>query len=83
MLAPEFKVRNDPKTYYYTGGVWFPERIYGSLLEHILINDFEYPGYILKLPNGRIWRPLMREILPGMNLFYKRVSHLDHFPNPP
>ena len=25
----------------------------------------------------------MREILPGIELGYERVSHLDHFPNPP
>lgn len=65
-LAVSFKLPNDNTTYYYTGPVWFAERQYHYIIEDILVQNFQYPGPLIVLPNGRIWKPLMQEIKSGM-----------------
>ena len=84
-----FKLKNDQTTYYYTGPVIFAENWFQIIQKDILAKDFQYCGPLVLQPNGHIWTPVLREILPGMNLLpdmdssYERFNHQIHFPNPP
>lgn len=58
------------------------EELYSNILDLFLATEFDWVGYSMKLENGRIWRPLLREIFSGWLVRDERVSHRKHFPNP-
>ena len=58
------------------------EELYSNTLDLFLACEFQWVGYPLKLENGHIWGPLLREIYSGWFVREERVSHREHFPNP-